>query len=312
MSQNEADPAALPEKPAESVHRYLSVEHSLRVAIVDASQAVRDMQTSQQSYPLATMALGRSMVAASLMASHLKEGQSLSLCFRGNGPLDLIFAEASFEGNVRGYTSNPRLDVSVAKGESISVGPSLGQGTLTVVSTPHPYYRPHRGTVEIQTGEIGEDVAYYLQQSQQIPSVVSLGVRVNPFGLVDAAGGILIELMPGAKSKTVDALEAIFKKSVSISTDIFEGANADALKEKYLKDFGLVRMEHPYELNYSCRCSKERLMRSLMLLGMDEIDEIISGKDEPTAQCGFCGKNYALDRVELTDLRNQMHKESLH
>ena len=139
------------------------------------------------------------------MASHLKSNQLVSLYFRGDGPLEMFFAEADHEGHVRGYTPHPQLALPWEQGQ-LNVGTAIGKGLLTVVHS-HPQQKaPQRGTVEIQTGEVAEDVAYYLFQSHQVKSLVSLGVMVNSYGMVQGAAGIIIELL--ARLQRIDSGEA--------------------------------------------------------------------------------------------------------
>ncbi|MGE0764511.1 MAG: Hsp33 family molecular chaperone HslO [Bdellovibrionales bacterium] len=294
-------PEALPEK----IKRYVSHDMLFRAAIVNATHVVREMQTIQSTYPVATMAVGRSMVAASLMASQLKPQNMISLYFRGDGPLEMFFAEASYEGEVRGYTSHPQLEVHKKLG-SVNIGLAIGKGLLTVVRTTPNQKNAHRGSVEIQTGEVGDDLAFYLMQSLQTRSIVSLGVKVNAFGLVESAGGILIELMPGAPEELVKSLESNFAGRVSLSESLADGATTRDICDMYLKGFNLVDLEHPYSLEYKCRCSKERLANALMLLGHFEVEKMIEEQEPARAKCEFCGRQYTLEIKELEELLDKL------
>ena len=294
----------------ERVHKYLSKDLTVRAAAVNATRVVEEMRSIQNSYPVSTVAVGRSMVASLLMASHLKNNQELSIYVQGNGPLSRVFAEASYEGRVRGFSSAPQLEVP-SMGEKILIAPSIGIGLLTVTHHLPMGGPPHRGTVELITSEIGDDIAYYLNQSHQIPSVVSLGVHLNQYGKVEAAGGILIELMPGHTEETVNAIEARVKKAKPISTRLLEGANAEDLIRDYLADFELLPMEHDHEIEYSCRCTKERVMRSVGLLGLEEIDSIIADGEATDVSCEFCGRHYSLTVDDLKEIRAEVYRESL-
>lgn len=294
----------------ERVHKYLSKDLTVRAAAVNATRVVEEMRSIQNSYPVSTVAVGRSMVASLLMASHLKNNQELSIYVQGNGPLSRVFAEASYEGRVRGFSSAPQLEVP-SMGEKILIAPSIGIGLLTVTHHLPMGGPPHRGTVELITSEIGDDIAYYLNQSHQIPSVVALGVHLNQYGKVEAAGGILIELMPGHTEETVNAIEARVKKAKPISTRLLEGANAEDLIKDYLADFELLPMEHEHEIEYSCRCTKERVMRSVGLLGLEEIDSIIADGEATDVSCEFCGRHYSLTVDDLKEIRAEVYRESL-
>jgi molecular chaperone Hsp33 len=292
------------------VHKFLTEDLTVRVASVVATQVVDEMRSIQNSYPISTVAVGRSMVGSILMASHLKQGQELSLYFQGNGPLGRIFAQANFEGQVRGYSNNPQFQTPV-EGDKILIGPSVGIGLLTVTHHLPSGGTPHRGTVIIRTGEIGDDIAFYLQQSHQIPSVVALGVHLTQYGLVEAAGGVLIEVMPGHTEELIKQLEESVKKAPSISKLILEGATPEDLARVYLGEMKLMELDHPYPISYSCRCNYERVLRSMMLLGLEDIDDFIAKKEPVEVSCEFCGRKYAVVEADLVKLRQDIYRGTL-
>lgn len=292
------------------VHKFLSEDLTVRIAVVNATKVVDEMRSIQNSYPLATVAVGRSMVAALLMASHLKNGQELSLYFQGNGPLGRVFAEANYEGQVRGYCNHPQFQAPI-EGEQISIGSAIGIGLLTVTHHLPGQNEPHRGTVIIRTGEVGDDIAFYLHQSHQIPSVVSLGVHVNPYGLVDAAGGVLIELMPGHTPEMVEKIEGQVKKARSVSTLLTEGATPMDLVREFMGDTPMMELDHDFPIMYHCRCSKDRVLRSVMLLGITEIDNALQASKPLDVSCEFCGRSYQVSTDELEKIRTDLYKVSL-
>ena len=292
------------------VHKYLTKDLTVRASAVVATHVVEEMRAIQTSFPVPTVAVGRTMIASLLMASHLKDGQELSIYIQGNGALSSVFAQASFEGKVRGVSSHPHLEVPVT-GEKIVVADSIGIGLMTVTHHLPMTGEPHRGTVELATSEIGDDVAYYLQQSHQIPSVVALGVHVDTFGKVEAAGGVLIELMPGHTDETAAKIEAHVKRARAVSTRILEGASADDLIKDFLQDFELVPLEHEHDVEYRCRCSRERVMRSVGLLGLKELDEIIETGEKTDVSCEFCGREYSLLTEDIREVRQEVYRESL-
>jgi molecular chaperone Hsp33 len=294
-----------------SVHKVMSSSLTVRAAAVIATDVVEGMRKLHSSSPIPTLAVGKTMVGALLMASQLKQGQDVGVYLRGNGPLESVFAEATYEGAVRGYTPNPNLEFE-AYGDSLKTGPALGIGLLTVVQST-PYSRqPHRGTVEMISGEVGDDLAYYFQQSLQIPSIVSLGVKLDTYGRVVAAGGVIVEVMPGVTDQEISQLEAAARKSQAVSELIAQGAGTGDLLKNYLNDFTLIQLEHPYEVKYECRCSKERLERALICLGPDELEAMIEDQNAIDTVCEFCGKKYNLSVGELVGLRAQAVKQGLH
>ncbi len=278
--------------------------------MVIATTVVEEMRGIQGLMPIPAVAVGRATVGTLLMASHLKNTQLLSMYFRGNGPLQTIFAEASFEGKARAFTANPTYAEPI-KGEQILIGHAIGIGLLTVTHHLPTQSHPHRGTVIIRSGEIGDDIAFYLDQSHQIPSVVSLGVHLDTYGRVNAAGGVLIEMMPGHTEQMLAKIEARVKKAESISKRILEGATPFDLINDYLADFKLIELEHDYPIEYQCRCNVERMKRSLMLLGVDELDSMIQENKALDVSCEFCGRKYQVSTEDQQKIRNEVYRLSL-
>ena len=282
----------------------------MRASVVIATDVVEEMRQIQALMPIPAVAVGRATVGALLMASHLKNSQVLSMYFRGNGPLQTIFAEASFEGKTRAFTANPDYAEPIT-GNQILIGHAIGIGLLTVTHHLPTQSHPHRGTVIIRSGEIGDDIAFYLDQSHQIPSVVSLGVHLDTYGRVNAAGGVLIEMMPGHTEKMISQIEERVQKAESISKRILDGASARDLINDYLADFKLIELEHDYQVEYQCRCNVERMKRSLMLLGVDELDSMIKENKSLDVSCEFCGRKYQVTPEDQQKIRNEVNRLSL-
>ena len=289
----------------DKVHKFIAEDLSFRASIAIGTNAVREMQAIQRAAPLATLAVGRAMMAASMMASQLKNEQMVSIYFRGDGPLEMVFAEANHEGEVRGYTPQTQ---AVAN----SVGLGLGKGLLSIVNS-HPQQRtPQRGTVEIQTGEIGDDVAHYLFQSLQTRCIVTLGVKMNQQGGVEGAGGILVELMPGTSEEVIKKLEENFKNRASVSEIIADGGGAQEIVESYFKGMKVQELPHDFELIYKCRCTREKLGNALALLGPHEVQDMIDKKESAKARCEFCGRHYEIEVSELEILLEKLKTPSTH
>lgn len=244
-------------------------------------------------------------MAASMLASQLKNEQMVSLYFRGDGPLEMVFAEASYEGEVRGYTPQPQAIAN-------SVGLGIGKGHLSVVNS-HPQQRsPQRGTVDLKSGEIGEDVAHYLFQSLQVPSIVTLGVKLSQQGVIEGAGGLLVEVMPGASEDLIKKLEENFKSRTSASEIIAGGGGAQDILDSYLKDLKTEEMPHEFPLVYQCRCTREKLGNALALLGPHEVQQMIDQNESAKARCEFCGRNYEIEVAELAILLEKLKTPSTH
>lgn len=293
----------------ERVHKFLTQELTIRAASVIATHVVEEMRAVHDSFPIATIALGRTMIGSLLLASQLKEGQALSIYLQGDGPLGRVFAEATYEGKTRGYVSNPKY-MTLSENE-FSVGIGVGRGLLTVTHHLPTGDIPHRGSVQLRTGEVGDDIAFYLHQSHQIPSIVSLGVLLDVDGKVTAAGGVLIELMPGVTEESIAKLEARMRSVPPLSKRIHDGATAEELVRDYLGDLGLMELEHDYPIKYECRCNIDRVKRSVALLGATELEEIIQEGKPLEVGCEFCGRKYSLTTADITDVRSKLNRETL-
>lgn len=298
------------------VHRFVTNDLTIRMSAVDATAVVAEMQSIQKSLPLATVGVGRAMVGAMLMASQLKDGQEVGLLFKGNGPLGGIYAQASFEGHVRGYCPNP-LYLAPVQEDVLNLRKALGFGHLTV-SRQQPFQRqPHNGTVEMVSGEIGDDIAHYLHQSHQIRCLVSVGVQLDRDGKVAAAGGVLLEVMPGVEEEVVEKVEENFEKlkktgGENISQSILNGVKTVDLVAPFLAGIPYTQIPHDYETQYSCPCTQDRVMRALGTLGMNDLQEMIDQKENPEITCQMCGRTYSVGTKELEELKALLHKSSMH
>jgi molecular chaperone Hsp33 len=294
------------------VHRFVSNDFTLRIAAVDSTAVVAEMQKLQGTYPLPTVAVGRAMTGALLLASHLKEGQQVGLYFKGNGPLAAVYAEANFEGQVRGYSPVPLFEpANYDKG--LSLREHMGNGLLTVTRHLPFQKQPHNGTVEMVSGEIGEDIAHYLIQSHQIRSLVSLGVYLDTYGKVRAAGGVILEVMPGVEEAIVDKIQQnaeAFKEN--ISKMLLDGARPIDLVKPYLQGIEFSQLDHDHDVQYYCPCTKDRVVRALETLGIAELEDMILKSEPAEVVCQMCGRPYEVPVEELKELKDKMHKESLH
>lgn len=295
-----------------SVLRFVSNDFTLRAAAVDTTQVVREVQALQGAGPLATVGLGRAMTGALLLASHLKEGQEVGLLFKGNGPLGSIYSEASFSGQVRGYCPNPGYFAPNVE-DQLKVGKALGFGTLTV-ARHQPFQRQaYHGTVNMVTGEIGEDIAHYLHQSHQIRSLISVGVFLDANGQVQAAGGILIEVMPGVEDSVVELIEKNSKsQNNAVSQLLAEGRSPKDIIVPYLAGVQWTEIPHEHPVIYHCPCDSDRVMRALSVFGQEGLQEIIDDQKPTEVICQVCGRKYEVSVQEVEELKALLHKTSLH
>ena len=295
-----------------SVQRFVTNDFTVRVAAVDATTVVQEMQHLQGSLPLATLGVGRAMVGALLLASQLKDGQEVGLLFKGNGPLGSVYAEASYEGAVRGYCPNPTYQAPQHE-DAVNLGKALGFGNLTV-ARHQPFQRqPFHGTVSMVSGEIGDDIAHYLHQSHQIRSIVSVGVYLDEYGKVKAAGGLVIEIMPGVEDELVDKIQAnVDRIRLSVSKYLYEGAQPIDLVSPYLEGIPFTRIPHDHEVRYHCPCTADRVKRALTTLGVNGLQEMIDDDKPSEITCQVCGRRYSLSVEDLKELRDTVRKAQMH
>ena len=279
---------------------------------MDATDVVAEMQRLHNSFPLATVGVGRAMVGALLLASQLKDQQKIGLLFRGNGALKSIYAEADYEGHVRAYTPNPQYEPSTYA-DGLKLGEALGHGTLSV-SRHQPFQKqPFHGTVQLVSSEIGEDIAHYLHQSHQIRSVVALGIYLDQKGLVVKAGGVIIEVMPGVEDHIVDLLEKNARENpANVSKILMDGGQPIDLVKPYLQGMEFTNIDHPHEAKYFCPCTKERVIGALQVLGEADLQDMIDKKEQPEITCQMCGKPYHFTVEEIVQVREELRKNSMH
>jgi molecular chaperone Hsp33 len=289
------------------IKKYLSKDGTIRIAAVISTDLVNEAFQYFEASPLAKTLMARAITGAVLMSSQTKENLGVALHFQGEGPVKSIFASARYEGGAKVYCENRAAELPEG---STHLGAGLGAGRLDVIqSRPHER-EPMRGTVEIYTGEIGDDIAFYLNQSHQIPAIVSLAARPAEKG-VEIAGGYIVELMPGYTEETIVKLEKLQALLEPTTAKLPKAQVPEELIDKYLENFQFEEILHPYKLRYECGCSIERVERSLILLGPGTLDEMIQANETAEIACEFCGRNYQLPVPELKRLRDVL-QVSLH
>ena len=241
-------------------------------------------------------------MGASMRGDMLKEEKgSLTLQIKGGGPLGTVLAVSDCEGNVRGYVQNPHVELMELRPGKLNVGAAVGQdGTLTVIKDLG-MKEPYVGSIGLLSGEIAEDLAMYFVESEQIPTACALGVLVGTAQSVTAAGGYLIQLLPGAGEEIISRIEEGVRRVGSVSHALEGGLDGEGLLRAVLEDFPLeVLDKHPVE--YRCYCSRERVTRALISMGREELSALVEEQGKAELTCQFCDKVYHYSREELEEL----------
>ncbi len=255
-----------------------------------------------KTLPVATAALGRTLAAASMMGNALKsEGASLTLQFKGGGPLGTVLAVSDNEGNVRSYVTDPHVDLPLRSDGKLDVGAAVGhEGTLTVIKDLH-MNEPYVGTIDLLGGEIAEDIAGYFVESEQIPTACALGVLVDRDQSVKAAGGYLIQLMPGAAEDTIAKVEGGIMAAGPVSAILDRDDDPEKLLREVMSDFDLKILE-TCPVEYKCYCSRERVERALISLGRQELEQMLAEQGGCQLTCQFCDAVYDFTADDLRAL----------
>ncbi|WP_188456126.1 Hsp33 family molecular chaperone HslO [Virgibacillus oceani] len=274
----------------------------VRAYAITSTDTVEEARRRQDTYATASAALGRTITITTMMGAMLKGTDSLTVKVEGNGPIGAIVADADAYGNVRGYVTNPHVDFDLNDRGKLDVAKAVGtDGSLSVVKDLglKDYFT---GQVPIVSGEISEDFTYYFANSEQVPSAVGAGVLVNPDHSILAAGGFIVQVMPGADEEVIGQLEDRIQSFPAISGLIREGNSPEHILERL---FGSeeIKFHEKMEVTFKCKCSKERFEKAIVGLGNDEIQQMIDEDHGAEAVCHFCNETYTFTEEELENLK---------
>ena len=282
--------------------RAISRDGTVNAVAVTTRYLTEEARKIHHTLPVATAALGRALAAASMMGNALKDsGSSVSLQFRGGGPLGPVLAISDNLGNVRGTVGDPSVDLPLRPDGKLDVGAAVGtEGTLTVIRDLR-MKEPYVGSVALLSGEIADDLAAYFVESEQIPSACGLGVLVDRDQSVRAAGGYLIQLLPGAGEDVISRVEGGVLAAGAV-TKLLEGNDdPEKMLRTILSDFDVEILETS-PIAYRCDCSRDRMRRALLSLGPQELRTILESDGQADLSCRFCGSHQLFDRKELEEL----------
>ncbi len=284
----------------DEIVRAITSDGYLKAYVVNSTETIREAQGLHQTGKVASAALGRALTAALILANDMKnETDRVSVQFRSEGPIGNVVAEANGQNQVKGFVSNPDVVLPLREDGKLDVGGALGhKGTLTIVRDIG-LKEPYVGTVELISGEIAEDISYYYMQSEQIPTVLGLGVLVAQNFAILSAGGFMIQLLPGAPDSIVDKVEENVKAlPKSISSLIADGKNATEILGMLLKgfDYQILSKKEP---TYRCDCSRYRVETALLSLGKNELEKMIEEEDQTEVSCHYCNKKYHFSKEDI-------------
>ncbi|NNU99692.1 Hsp33 family molecular chaperone HslO [Geobacillus sp. DSP4a] len=284
----------------------LAYDGQVRAYAARTTETVAEAQRRHQTWPTASAALGRALTAGVMMGAMLKGDETLTIKIDGGGPIGTILIDSNAKGEVRGYVTNPHVHFELNEHGKLDVARAVGKnGMLTVVKDLglRDFFT---GQVPIISGELGEDFTYYFASSEQIPSSVGVGVLVNPDYTIRAAGGFIIQLMPGTEEQTISRIEERLKQIPPVSRMIENGLTPEQILEQL---GGGVRVLETMPVSFVCRCSRERIADALISLGPGEIQDIIDKEGQAEASCHFCNETYHFDKAELEQLKQLAKKE---
>lgn len=282
--------------------RGMSMDGFVKVAAIRSTELVQRGASIHKTTPNATAAFGRALTAASMMGNMQKvENGSMTLQIRGGGPIGTITVVSDAVGNVRGCVTEANVPLAEKYPGKLDVGATVGtDGTLTVIRDLQ-MKEPYIGSVQLVSGEIGDDVTAYFVQSEQVPTACALGVLVDRDHSVKVAGGYLIQLLPGAPDEIIDKLEAGIQRAGAVTPMLEKGMTPEDILGQVCGDLGVVFME-TVPVSYKCYCSRDRVEQALISLGREELGDIVQDGKAFPVECQFCDTVYTFTPEDIQAL----------
>ena len=278
-----------------------AANETVRAFAIRSTDMAAEAREIHHTYPVVTAALGRLLSAGAMMGSMMKgDRDKLTIMMKGDGPIGQLTVTVDSHGNVKGFPANAAVDIPRLRPGKLNVGGAIGRGILSV-SMDLGLREPYNGQVEIQTGEIGDDLAYYYTVSEQTPSAVGLGVMVDTDTEVKHSGGFIIQLMPDAAEETISAIESRVSSADPVTTMMDRGMTPEDILKYFLGDLGLT-IEETLPVRYHCDCSRERVAGALATISTDDLREIINDGEEIEVKCYFCNSEYKFGIDELKEI----------
>ncbi len=274
----------------------------VKAVAICSTETVRRGAQIHHTTPNATAAFGRALTAASMMGNMQKvENGSMTMQIKGGGPVGSIVCVSDPVGNVRGYVYEPNVPLVEKYPGKLDVGATVGtDGTLTVIRDLQ-MKEPYVGSVELVSGEIGDDVTAYFAQSEQTPTACALGVLIDRDQSVKVAGGYLLQLLPGAPDEIIDTLEKGIQRAGAVTVMLEQGMSPEDILGQVCGDLGIVFMETT-PISYKCYCSRDRVAGALLSLGKDELTQIVNEGETFPVECQFCDTVYEFTPQDIQEL----------
>ena len=274
---------------------------SVRAFAISSTHLVAEARERHRTLPVVTAALGRLLSAGAIMGSMTKGDKDIvTISLKGDGPAGYITVTADSHGHVKGFPGNPNVDIPRKYAGKLDVGTAVGRGLLTV-SYDLGLKEPYSGQVEIQTGEVAEDLAYYFTVSEQLPSAVGLGVMVDTDSSVKHAGGFIVQLLPDAPEDVIELLEKKLANLEPVTTMMEQGMTPE---EMLLHIFEGVDIEFTerHDVKFYCDCSKEKVKRALAAISDKDLQDIVNDDEDIEVKCFFCNTAYKFSIADIKDI----------
>ncbi len=279
---------------------------TVRIYACNSTNLVETSRKLHGTWPTATAALGRALTVVAMMSLMYKMGEHLTFKIDGNGPIGEMIIDATY-GKVKGSIHNPEVFLQYNDGH-LAVGKAVGNDGYIAVTKDLHMRKPFTSISRLQTGEIGDDFTYYFASSEQIPSSVGVGVLVNPDNSCMAAGGFILQVMPGCPDEVISKIEERLKNIKPISTMIQDGYTPEEIINEITQgDYRILEKEN---IKYECDCSKDRFAKGIASLGEKELDDIIKTEGKAEVLCHFCMKKYVFDKNKLLKIKTLCKKDS--
>ncbi|WP_161879449.1 Hsp33 family molecular chaperone HslO [Alkalibacterium sp. MB6] len=282
----------------------LAYNDEIRVYVVDATEMVQTGQSKHDTWSAATCALGRALIGTTLLGATLKGEDKLTVRIEGGGPIGYMLLDSNGKGETKGYIKNPHVSLPLNEKGKIDVREAVGTEGLLTVSKDLGMKQPFVGQVPLVSGELGEDFTYYMATSEQVPSALGLSVLVNPDETVKAAGGFMIQVLPGASEATISKIEDTISNLPLVSQLMDQGETPEEILNRLVTD-GSARILEEQDVSFTCDCSKERFRDAMITLGEKEIQAMIDEDNGAEAVCHFCRTPYHFSAEELNEIKEE-------